>query len=165
MKTPPTNLKVLKKTRRKPEAGDIFVFQLEPIPERYFFGRVIATDTTIGNITEIGVVLIYLYRVTSSNKEDIPPLDPSDLLVPPIGTNRQAWLRGFFELVKSGVNKKEDLLPKHCFRDHRGWFLDEYGNRLPGPIEPVSINGLSGIGSIDNKISMALGLALKTETR
>lgn len=159
MKTSHTNLRVLKKTKRKPEAGDIFVFQLEPLPDKYFFGRVVATDTTIGNIKEIGVVLIYLYRNFSIDKTNIPSLKTSDLLVPPIGTNTLAWTRGYFETVTSGVNSKEDVLQQHCFLDPlRGWYFDEYSNRLPGPIEPVGIDGLSGISSIDIKISKALGL-------
>jgi hypothetical protein len=161
MKTPPTNLKVLKRTRRKPEAGDIFIFQLEQIPDRYFFGRVVKTDTTIGNFTEIGVVMIYLYRTTSSSKEDIPELEPTDLLVPPIGTNNLAWTRGFFEIIKPGINTTDDLLPVHCFQDGRGNYVDEYGNKLSGPVEPVGFYGLSGIGSIDDKISKALGLPIK----
>jgi hypothetical protein len=163
MKTPPTNLKVLKKTRRKPEAGDIFVFQLEQMPDRYFFGRVVATDTTIGNFTEGGVVMIYLYRATSSSKEAIPELKPTELLVPPIGTNNRAWTRGFFELVKSGINTANDLLPLHCFRNGAGNYFDEYGNRLSGPVEPVGVYGLAGIGAIDDDISKALGLPIKED--
>ena len=163
LKTPATNLKVLKKTRRKPEAGDIFVFQLETLPDRYFFGRVVATDTTIGGFSgnEFKAVLIYLYRTSSAEKTDIPPLLLSDLLVPPIGTNNLPWTLGFFEVIKSGQNISKDLLPQHCFKNFRGWFVDEYGNRLQGPVEPVGINGVAGIGAIDIDISKALGLPLK----
>lgn len=164
MKTPPTNLVVLKKTRQKPEAGDIFAFQLEQFPDRYFFGRVVDTDTKIGNVHGGGVILIYLYRATSGDKMKIPDLRPSDLLVPPIGTNDRAWIRGFFEVVRSGPNTAVDLLPQHCFRDFRGWFFDEHGNRLSEAAEPVGVDGVSGIGSIDNKISDALGLPLKEDT-
>ncbi|MEF9387935.1 Imm26 family immunity protein [Ralstonia solanacearum species complex bacterium KE056] len=163
MKTPPTNLVVLKKTRRKPEAGDIFAFQLEQLPDRYFFGRVVDTDTKIGNVHDGGVILIYLYKATSDDKTKIPDLHPSDLLVPPIGTNDRAWMRGFFEVVRSGLNSAADLLPQHCFRDSRGWFFDEHGNRLFEAVEPVGVDGVSGIGSIDHKISKALGLPLKEE--
>jgi len=163
MKTPPTNLKILKRTRRKPEPGDIFAFQLELLPERYFFGRVVATDTKIGGFRDGGVILIYLYKTSSEDKTKIPTLHPSELLVPPIGTNGLPWSLGFFEVVKSGPNSVADLLPQHCFRDVRGWFFDEHGNRLPAVVEPVGVYGLSGIGSIDHKISQALGLPLKED--
>ena len=163
MKTPPTNLRVLKKNQRKPETGDVFVFQLEQIPDRYFYGRVVATDTKLGGLQEGGVVLIYLYKVTSPEKTNIPPLNLSELLVPPIGTNTLPWTRGFFEVVKSGKITSKDVLPQHCFRDFRGWYFDEYGNRLPGPIEPVGEYGIAGIGAIDIDISKALGLPPKED--
>ncbi len=163
MKTPPTNLVVLKKTRRQPEPGDIFAFQLEQMPGRYFFGRVVATDAKIGNFRDFEAVLFYLYRPSSPSKTEIPPLAPTDLLVPPILTNRLPWTRGFFEVVRSGPNTAADLLPQHCFRDVRGWFFDEYGNRLPEAVEPVSASGVAGIGAIDDDISKALGLPLKED--
>ncbi len=163
MKIPPTNLVVLKKTRRQPEPGDIFAFQLEQMPDRYFFGRVVATDTKIGNVRDFEAVLIYLYHASSPSKTDIPSLAPTDLLVPPIGANRLPWTRGFFEVVRSGPNTAADLLPQHCFRDVRGWFFDEYGNRLPEAVEPVGVCGVAGIGAIDDNISKALGLPLKED--
>lgn len=165
-----TNLRILKKTRRRPQAGDIFVFQLESLPDQFFFGRVIATNTTIGGLHPsefkegIGVVLIYLYRTASFDKNIIPSLSPADLLLPPIGTNTKPWSLGFFEVVKSGENKPEDLLPIHCFRDFRGWFLDEYGNRLPSASEPVGIYGIAGIGAIDADVSKALGVSVKQDS-
>ena len=158
--TATTNLRVLKKTRRAPEVGDIFVFQVAQFPEKYLFGRVIATDSTIGAIRDFKAVLIYLYRISSSEKTNIPPLRTSDLLVPPIGTNTQPWKQGFFEVVKSSPLQKTEILPQHCFRDFRGWFFDEYSNRLPEAVEPVGVYGVSGIGSIDIMISKALGLPL-----
>lgn len=156
MQTPPTHLRVLKKSRRAPERGDVFAFQHESLSDRFFFGRVVATDTNLGGL-DGWVILIYLYGASSPEKTVLPELRPSGLLVPPIGTNRLPWSRGFFEVVKSAPIGPEDLLPQHCFRDIRG-FVDEYGKPLPGPIEPVGFYGLSGIGSIDLKISEALRL-------
>ena len=34
-------------------AGDIFAFQVDPLLDRYFFGRVVATDTKIGNFEDV----------------------------------------------------------------------------------------------------------------
>ncbi len=159
MATTKKNLLILKKTRRKPDQGDIFVFQLESLPDRYFFGRVVATDTTIGGITDIGVILIYLYRISSQDKKAIPDLQISDLLTPPIGTNAMPWTKGYFEVVHSGENSPDDLLTQHCFYSpFRKCYFDEYGNSLPTKVEPVGMYGLSGLGSIDNEISKALGI-------
>ncbi len=157
MKTPNTNLLVSNKSRKKPLAGDIFAFQLKQLPGKFFFGRVIAVNTNIGGMDGQSI-LIYIYRASSVSKSEIPVLSPSALLVPPIGTNTLAWTRGFFETVRHGINMPVDLLPVHCFRDFRGRFLDEYGRVLAGPSEPIADYGLSGIGSIDDEISRALGL-------
>ena len=94
-----TNLRVLKRTRKKPQIGDIFALQLEPLPDRYFFGRVVKTDTKIGNIDN--VVLIYLYKTTSSDKSKIPELKLSDLMAAPLGISIRVWLDGYLETVSS----------------------------------------------------------------
>lgn len=149
-------LSTLKNTRTPPKAGDIFVFQLNSTPDKYFFGRVIATDTKIGGVRDFEAVLVYLYRTTSFSKMDIPPLHPSDLLVPPIGTNTRPWVKGFFEKVASKSITTADLLPQHCFRDVRGWLYDEYENRLLDPTEPIGEWGVAGIGAIECDINRAL---------
>jgi hypothetical protein len=161
MKTPQTNFRVQKPSRRAPQAGDIFCFQLESLTDRYFYGRVVATDTRIGGIDEFDAVLVYLYRTSSPVKDNIPKLRVEDLLLPPLGTNTKPWARGFFELVRPGINSNTDLLSQHCFRDWRGRYLDEYGNQLPGPVEPVGEYGLAGIGAIDSDVCQALGLPPK----
>lgn len=130
MRISPTHLRVLKKSRRAPQRGDVFAFQLEPLPDRFFFGRVVATDTNLGGV-DGSAILIYLYRASSPEKTVIPELRPSELLVPPLGTNRLPWSRGFFEVVKSAPIEPEDILPQHCFHGIRQPFVDEYGTPLP----------------------------------
>jgi hypothetical protein len=58
------NLAVLKKTRRAPDVGDIFV--MHPPDGQFLFGRVI--DTNADPLGVGGAVLIYIYRVRSSAK-------------------------------------------------------------------------------------------------
>jgi hypothetical protein len=158
-----TNILPGKRTRRKPEPGDIFTFQMEQFPERFYYGRVVATDTKIGNMP-IGVNLFYVYKTFSLQESDIPALKPSDLLVPPIGTNDIPWKRGYFKVIKSVPIAEGDVLPVHCFYSpSRSRYVDEYGNQLAGPVEPVGFNGLSGLGSIDNKICNALGVPVKPD--
>ena len=154
--TTSTNFRVLKRTRRKPEQGDIFTFQLEPLPDRFYFGKVVATDTKIGGLD--GVILIYIYRTHSSEKQNIPALPLADLLIPPNGINALPWTKGFFELVASGEGNSNEVLPIHCFRDFRGWHVDEYGRHLSGPIEPVGFNAMSSFRTLDEDICKALGI-------
>ncbi len=159
MSIPNTNMRILKKTRRKPEQGDIFVFQLKQLPDRYYFGRVVSIDTKIGGFRDGGIILIYLYRTWSPDKLSIPALSTSELLIAPIGTNALPWTRGYFEVVATGQNNPTDLLPQHCFKDaFRGRFVDEFGNVLSNPVEPIGFDGLHSFITIDVEISKALSI-------
>ena len=62
------NLAVLKRTRRAPEVGDIFVMQ--PPDGQFLFGRVI--DTNADPLGVGGAVLIYVYRVRAAAMTPVP---------------------------------------------------------------------------------------------
>lgn len=156
------NLIILKKTRRAPEVGDIFVMQ--PPDEQFLYGRVISTSAMIGPIEDC--ILIYLYRARSTEKKAIPQLLRGQLLVPPMMTNKLPWTKGYFEYIENRPLTPLDLLPQHCFA--RSWtnppqYFDELGNRMAGPIEPVGEYGLQSYRTIDDKISQALGIPLAPE--
>lgn len=150
------NLAVLKKTRRAPEVGDIFVMQ--PPDGQYLFGRVV--DTNANPLGVGGAILVYVYRVRSATKAPAPELLRGQLLVPPMMTNKQPWTKGFFEHVENRPLSPMDRLPRHCFKDSRGWYFDETRSRLPGPVEPVGQWGLHSYRTIDDEISKALGIPL-----
>jgi hypothetical protein len=153
------NLSVLKKTRRRPQVGDVFA--MLPPDNRFLYGRVIATDVNAGGFENSN--LIYIYRARSIEKESIPELRKSDLLVPPLMTNNLPWIRGYFEVLVTKPVLREDKLESHCFRDVRGWYFDEYGERHAGPSAPVGQWGLHSFQTIDDLISEALGIALAPE--
>lgn len=148
------NLAVLKKGRRRPAAGDVFV--MAPSDGLFLYGRVIATDVSAGGFPDAN--LIYVYRARSREKNVIPVLLRGQLLVPPMMTNNLPWTRGYLEFLANHPLGTMDRLPQHCFRDTRGWYFDEYGNRLPGPIEPVGQWGLQSFRTTDDEISKALGI-------
>lgn len=160
-----TNLRVIKPSRKKPQSGDIFAMQLPD--ETYLFGRVIRTDAVSG-FGPPTAVLIYIYRVRSDVKA-IPAreeLRPERLLVSPIMTNRLPWSRGYFETIAALPLDSQDVLPRHCFSDAAvtGKYFDEYGNELPGVLEPCGDYGLSGYRSIDDRVSDALGIPRAPES-
>ncbi len=70
------NLAVLKKTRRAPEVGDIFVMQ--PPDGQFLFGRVIDVAAEIGPMKDC--ILIYVYRSRASEKVPVPELLRGQLL-------------------------------------------------------------------------------------
>jgi hypothetical protein len=153
------NLAILKKSRRAPEVGDIFA--MHPPDGMFLFGRVISTQANPLGVG--GALLIYIYQQRAATKAAPTELLHSQLLVAPIITNKLPWAKGYFEFVESRPLGPSDRLPRHSFRDSRGWYFDEFGNRLQGAIEPVGQWGLHSFRTIDDEISKALGLPLSTE--
>ena len=150
------NLAVLKTSRRRPKVGDIFA--MLPPGGLYLYGRVIVTDANPLGVR--GANLIYIYRPRSKEINIVPQLLRGQLLLPPMITNNLPWSRGYFQFIENRALVPMDCLQQHCFKDSRGWFFDEYRNRLPGPIEPVGDWGLHSYRTIDNAISKALGIPL-----
>jgi len=150
------NMKVLHPSRKNIVPGDTFCLQI--IDGRFHFGRVIRTDASIGGWPN--VILVYIYRSTSTKKEEIPLLARTDLLVPPFGTNKQPWLKGYFETLTNSSLSERDVLPIHCFKSRaRGTYHDADGRRIDSPIIPCGDFALEGFGSIDNMLSDALNIA------
>ena len=154
-------LSMLKKSRRRLKAGDIFV--MAPSDGRFLFGRVINTNANPVGVG--GAILIYIYRARSESKSDVPDLLRDQLLVPPIMTNRLPWSRGYFEIIESRPLGPFDCLQRHTFV--RNWtkppqYFDEQGSPLKGPSKgPVGTWGLWGLEAIDGEISRALGLPVE----
>lgn len=158
----PTNLQVIRPSRKKPQAGDLF--RLRPLGAE-LHGRVIATDAVIGPMRD--VILIYVYEGSTAigTAPSLADLRPPRLLTPPIMTNRLPWSRGYFETIENLEMTAEDRLAQHCFcRASIGTepsaYFDEYSNRLPHRVEPLGEWGLHSYRTIDDAVSTALGLPL-----
>ncbi len=157
------NIQVLKPSRNKLVAGDVFTMRL---PDRkYLFGRVTRTDARIASMQH--VVLIYIFGTRSKAMElpDRSVLQASNLLVRPILTNHLPWGRGYFETIARFPILEGEILSHHCFRRFDGKYYDEYDHELPGPVEPVGIRGLDSFLTIDDTVSKALGFRLATDAR
>ena len=100
--------------------------------------------------------MIYIYRKTTDRTDIVPDLPIEDLLLPPIGTNELAWTKGYFKTLANHTILPKDTLLTHCFRDARGWYFDEYGSRLPGPVPPVGIFALHSYKTLSEAISQEL---------
>ncbi len=154
------NLAVLKKTRRAPKAGDVFV--MLPPDGLYLHGCVISTTADAGFSSPCN--LIYVYRFRTREKTPVPELVPKQLLVLPMMTNNLPWTRGYFESLEHREIAPRDWLSQHCFKDCFGRYFDEHCNELPGPVEPVGQWGLHSFRTIDDEISKALGIPLAPDT-
>ena len=159
-----TNLRVLKPSRKKLHAGDVFTMQLPD--EDFLFGRVVSTEAKWALAASANAILIYVYRHRSRVAE-VPvgsAMRPSELLVPPIMINRLPWSRGYFQTLSRVPLESEDVLPQHCFHSaSRGRYYDEHGNELWGPTQPVGDHGLHSFRTVDDLISDALGIPRVSE--
>lgn len=153
------NLANLKKSNTAPAVGDVFV--MLPPDNLFLYGRVIAKDAMIGPMHDC--YLIYVYRQRSKIKQEIPELFRGQLLIPPMMSNKLPWTRGYFETLENRELGPMDRLLKHCFMDTRGWYFDEYNNRLSSPVEPIGERGLQSFRTIDDQISKALGIECSTD--
>jgi hypothetical protein len=150
------NMRVLKKSRKAPKPGDIFVFQARD--GEYGFGRVISTTADAGFFADCN--LIYIYRCFSDTRDVVPSLKKDGQLLPPLMTNRLPWSRGYFETVANVPLTKDEALPQHCFKDIRGRYFDEHRRLLRRRSEPCGDAGLHSFRTIDDAVSKALGIPL-----
>jgi hypothetical protein len=156
-----TNMKVLRKNRKKVNLGDIFSFQL--LKDKFHWGRVVSLTANVGGFDDC--VLIYLYKTETEDGQTVPlSLSTDDLLLAPIATNELPWKKGYFQKVDNRKLANIDLLEKHCFYDvlFKKYF-DDAGNQLDKKVEPCGFYGLDSYATIDDKVSEALGLALAPE--
>lgn len=146
-------MRVLNKSRKKLQPGDIFVFQMPD--DFYRYGRVIRTDAIGGGFPDCN--LIYLYAVATSTKLPVPALSTGSLLIPPELTNTLPWVRGYFENIEHRPLLKNDTLLVHCFWDDPfERYVDEYRNVLDRRHEPCGFYGLASYAGIDQAVSKAL---------
>lgn len=157
----PCNLRVLEPTRRRPLVGDIFAGEL--LDGRWIFGRVVRTDAEALGPGGGAYVLVYIYDSPSESVDIRPPLTPDRLLIPPEMVNRRPWTRGYFRTIENRPIGREDTLPQHCFIADSGLYRDEYGATLTGPSDPVGQFGLGNERTLDDKISLALGIPLASD--
>jgi hypothetical protein len=155
------NMRVLKRSRTLPREGDIFAYKVRG--HAYGFGRVIRLGTTIGGFED--VILVYFYRAFSSDKNKVPALAKERLLLPPLGTDRGPWTRGYFETMVNRPLLPDDILPVHCFKDTvEGRFCDEYGRTLKAKSKLCVPYALDGYRTLDAQISIALGVDPSPDT-
>ena len=152
-----TNLRLIKRSRRGPAAGDIFAMLLPT--NRYLFGRVVLAEPPREQAPTPSANLIYIYSYQSEMKQTkLRYLMPGSLLMAPVWTNRLGWTKGYFETLGNKPLYPTALLSQHCFRRHDGVFLDERGRRLARRHEPCGEWGLASYRWIDDHVSDAVGI-------
>lgn len=86
-------LKVIKRTRKLAEKGDIFVFS--PRKGIYFYGLVVKDDVKSDSEYNWYVIMLFKSKTNSLNDINFIPYY-NDLLLPPLIVTRLYWTKGFF---------------------------------------------------------------------
>ncbi|MFF2158118.1 immunity 26/phosphotriesterase HocA family protein [Paenibacillus chitinolyticus] len=150
-----TELRVLKRTRKNPQDGDIFV--MEPKENLFYFGKVINDSVESKNPFFKGWYLVYLYNTPSDTKEIPDNLDPNNLLIPPMVINKQGWLKGYFETIGSEIVTDEEKSIDFGFWDMtREKFYSLSGEVLKKKPEIFTGYGLISYGGIGRGIHRLL---------
>jgi len=165
----PTNLEILCKSKERPRTGDVFV--VKPRGDDCYFGLVVNSDIKLVNVfgepsnpNNWDVVLGYIYNQQSANKQEIPKLDLTKLLLPPLLLDVWCWKLGYVERVGNITLTPDHVLPRHCFLqvsllpEQGESYRDEHGRPLARQTEPCSTYGLTPFRGLDDMVSRALGI-------
>lgn len=154
-----TELLPMQKTRKRPKIGDVFVVQ--PLRDRYYFGKVLETNIQGTNVMFEGMVLICLYDHVSEDRMLPESLDAYPLRISPTVVNYQGWLKGYFETVGNiplsereknldyGFYERED--PVELIEEEipkRTTYIDLHGNPLNRVPQYSSSTGLYSYGFV-----------------
>lgn len=141
-----------KGTRRMPQVGDVVALELARDPHR---GRFIHAAVARADLEFLGpghgrYFLLYIHSSLSDSPENVPRIGRDSLLVPPIVTVRQGWLRGAF--IPVGRQEELEVPPVHSFyKVSSDTFVDEGWAPLAGPIGDVGWAGVwryQGVGEL-----------------
>lgn len=145
----------MKKSRKKPCDGDIFV--LQPFPRRFYYGKVIQTDLQSTDSFIRGMLLIYIYNYNTTEKKIVDHLEEKDLLIAPMVVNKQPWMKGFFETIGNvEVTETEKNVDFGFWDVLRDCYVDTAGRRLEAPPRYCSTYGLGSYGAVAKEVLHAI---------
>ncbi|MCM1529706.1 MAG: Imm26 family immunity protein [Alistipes sp.] len=132
-------LRVIKRTRKYPQKGDVFVFS--PRDEVYFYGIVANSDVTNHNGDGMYVVMLFKNKTKSLDNISFVP-DFHNLITNPLIVTRLYWTKGYFYNVMHIDELKVNIT--YGFY-HTGWdeITDEYDNKLENEPQYIGISGVS----------------------
>lgn len=152
-----TDLIAMKKSRKKPQKGDIFVVQ--PFQNIFYYGKVIETDIRSKDSFVNGMFLILVYDKMSKSKDSPIPsdLDRCDLLIAPTIVNRLGWSRGYFETICNlPLTDQERKMSFGFWSFQRQCFVNVEGTKLESRPRYYTDYGLGNYLVVGEKIQAVL---------
>ena len=131
-------LKVIKRTRKLAEKGDIFVFS--PRKGIYFYGLVVKDDVKSDSEYNWYVIMLFKNKTNSLDKINFVP-DYNELLIPPLVVTRLYWTKGFFYNV--GHLDEINYNISYAFYDvYWNITVDDYDQKINYVPDYLSVSGV-----------------------
>jgi len=151
-------LKVIKRVRRKPVEGDIFV--LSPREGVYFYGRVLKASISHVSINSFthGKHLVFIFRC-QSKEINIDAFNPNyeEILIRPAIVDDSYWSRGyFFTIGNEPINDEERGLDIGFYNVMTGKFFTESGVEMDHRPKFLGIEGIATIIGIAMEVNEEL---------
>lgn len=157
----PMNMRVLQASTHRRSVDEIFVFTFRE--DEFYWGRVVSTGLIFDGVEN--VILCYAYHHSTTGLDPIPQFEKNHLLIPPFVTNDELWNKGYFETIAMHSHQPGDNHPTHCFKSpDDDIYQDEYGEILPGRMEPCGANLFHSCSMIDEALSGVLGFPISPLT-
>jgi len=145
----------MKKSRKAPREGDVFVVQ--PFAGIFYYGKVIQTNISSQDSCVNGMLLIYVYDRLSRSKDIPDDLDCGKLLIAPTIVNRLGWSRGYFETICNfPVTDRERNVSFGFWSFQKKRFVNVEGAPLKSAPEYYTDYGLGNYAVVGEKIHAAL---------
>ena len=145
-------LKVIKRQRKYPQKGDVFV--IEPLEGISFWGIVVNNHVCNINGEDLLVVMIFKEKAPENNINEWKP-DINNLLIEPSMVGKEYWTKGYFYTVYNiPIENSLDNYGFYCIFEDR--YFDEWGKKLRKEPKIVGTFGVSTISGIAYKINVEL---------
>jgi hypothetical protein len=146
----------IKRSRKKPNVGDVFVIQ--PRDSVYFYGKVIKTDIDFQGFS-VNASTILVYKEATNELKLPDSLNANELLIPPSIVNSRGWTMGYFYTLGNIELTEEEINLDYGFKDSRretGWYRTEEGELLDQKPLIIGTYGLGSYGAIAYEVTKAL---------
>jgi hypothetical protein len=146
----------IKRSRKKPKVGDVFVIQ--PRESIYFYGKVIEINNIFQSIEGVNIAVILVYKQATKKLELPDYLDSNELLIPPQIVNFTGWTMGYFFTVGNMELTCEDLNLDYGFERKRSVlsYYSAIGQKLDYKPSTIGFYGLGGYGAVAYEVTKAL---------
>lgn len=144
-------------SKKRPKRGDLF--SVKTVEERYGVGLVVENEAKVP-FSNPNFNLIYFAKRSYTDLKQFSVHDFAELLIDPIVTNNQLWLKGYVSVFRHGFPVDDFKLSSHAFSFPTGT-VDEFAQPVDGEAA-VFQGGIASPVLIERRVSDALRMLSST---